>query len=583
VGSATKSVVRLAALVCAMLALSPTSHAAYYERLSELEKGAVDQALAQYDLAVEFSPEGKKIGRVWISTSEVFGPENGFFQIFNVFHTTTRDTVIEREQILQPGSPFEWQRLQDMERNLRDPTYRSIALVIAVKPKDAAGADFVDLLVVTRDVWSLRANTDFRFAQTLTYLSVELAENNVAGYNKRAAATAVYELDTIALGLRYVDPRLFWSRYFLLAEHSFLINHDTGKYEGVRGQVSATYPLFSATSPWGWSIGTSYNSEVFRSFQGVDVRRWDNPETEDVENFPIEYDWLNVRAFVSATRSFGVSTKNDITFGYSMSQTDATPGPAFDSSPEAREVFSRTMVPRSEFSSGLNLGWRFYLWQFAQLYDFNTFSLLEEFRTGPYVSVSTRWASRALFRSDTAFASFSVSAGWVLVPGGDSYVGVEVGTSGRVQGELVDHDVFGTIRLASPRLWRAFRLHAYATGTWQVQNRGNSFYSLGGDTGYRGAAPGSLLGENILRTNVELRTMSFPLWILRVGGVAFYDGGDAFDDGALSWNHAVGIGARVLILSANRNVLRVDYGVPLQGNRAGFSGGTITAGFEQAF
>ena len=71
---------------------------------------------------------------------------------------------------------------------------------------------------------------------------------------------------------------------------------------------------------------------------------------------------------------------------------------------------------------------------------------------------------------------------------------------------------------------------------------------------------------------------------LLVGLVAFHDMGGTFQvGGGVSPLHSVGAGIRILILSTNRDVLRVDYGVPINGAQAGFEYGLITAGFGQAF
>ncbi len=102
--------------------------------------------------------------------------------------------------------------------------------------------------------------------------------------------------------------------------------------------------------------------------------------------------------------------------------------------------------------------------------------------------------------------------------------------------------------------------------------------------GLRGLMYRSLQGDNFLQTNLEFRSGSLKMGPIRVGMVAFHDMGGVFQVGEGSAPiHSFGSGLRILILSTNRDVLRIDYGVPVNGPVVGFEHGLLTAGFGQAF
>jgi len=93
-----------------------------------------------------------------------------------------------------------------------------------------------------------------------------------------------------------------------------------------------------------------------------------------------------------------------------------------------------------------------------------------------------------------------------------------------------------------------------------------------------------LFGENDALVNLEYRSPSAHLWLVRLGGVVFYDVGSAWnEDEVVNFVHGVGAGLRLLILSMNRNVLRFDYGIPVTAEGFKWDVGVLTAGFEQAF
>ena len=86
--------------------------------------------------------------------------------------------------------------------------------------------------------------------------------------------------------------------------------------------------------------------------------------------------------------------------------------------------------------------------------------------------------------------------------------------------------------------------------------------------------------------HVELRTAPLAVFSQRLGGLLFYDVGDATTSlSAIVPKHDVGFGLRWLIPQLNSTVIRVDWAFATQSTtltRAGFPG-RASAGFQQIF
>lgn len=565
----------------ALLAIPHRAMGATWESLSDVELAAATAALVSLDRAPVEEPAGLPIGAVHVSTREVFEEDSDLLQWANVFHWTTQDHVIAREVLLRPGDVWDDDLVAETERNLRDMSLRSVVAVLPVT-SDTPGA--VDLLVVTRDIWSLRGNTEFQTTgPVLNFLSTSLSENNFLGLNKKVAATFKLDQDTYDLGALYNDPRVYGSPLALYVDESFLVGRADDAFEGAVGLLDLRMPLRSIRQEWGFNLAVSHNVQIYRDFRGESVRTWDDPETPEDDELPRTFDYARVALEATGTRSFGERVKTNLTFGYGLRWTDAGARDGF-ATEEQKARFEAQLLPRRETASYGIFKLDFFLNDFVTLYDVETFALAEELRLGPVVGASVRWGSRALFFSEREFAELYASAAWRVHLGDGALLYVEGACSSRLEGQFVDSVGSADVRIFTPVLGGALRIHARAFLGTQWDLTREDPYTLGGDNGLRGRESRSLAGTHVVRTNLELRTLSLGWWIFKGGLVAFWDAGttfESFDD--VVPIHTVGLGARILIVPVNRNVLRLDYGVPLNGPVVGFEHGVFTAGFDQAF
>ena len=156
---------------------------------SPYELETLDAALAQRGLELEPAPEGKLIESVDLVVLDVlekrdpphrvWPPLTGFL---NWFHTTTKPHVIEREVLLGVGQPWKQTLVDETAKNLRNARQLSLVMCVPVKGR-APGS--VRMLVITKDVWSLRLNSNYRFAGgRLQYLLLQPSEENLFGMHQ---------------------------------------------------------------------------------------------------------------------------------------------------------------------------------------------------------------------------------------------------------------------------------------------------------------------------------------------------------------------------------------------------------------
>ena len=136
--------------------------------------------------------------------------------------------------------------------------------------------DFCRLMAGTRDVWSLRFNTDFEFQQnTLSYLSTSLSENNLFGWRKYLAAGFLLDQGRMGFGPTYFDPNIAGGRLTLYLSALAWYARDSGSHEGDSETFSLHYPLYALGRPWGAGIDVIHQDAVSRTFTGNALTEFD--------------------------------------------------------------------------------------------------------------------------------------------------------------------------------------------------------------------------------------------------------------------------------------------------------------------
>ncbi|MBI4950542.1 MAG: hypothetical protein HY908_00770 [Myxococcales bacterium] len=572
------------ALAAACSALGVASAAAGGdEGVSGYERETLDAALGERGASVDPEPEGKTIEAVEIAVLDVIEERDPLPDFLNWLHTNTRDHIVARELLFAKGERYAQASVDETKRNLRERRQFSVVLLVPVR---GSRPDAVRMLVVVKDTWSLRLNSDIRLqGGRLEHLYVQPTEENLAGTHRGVFVDYEWLPLTSRVGGQLLDPHLAGTRHLLRANANVALSHDSGAIEGTEGSFTFGLPSYSLQQQWAWGLSLAWDKEITRRYIGVEVARFDARSTPGKDGIPWVYATDRLSGRVAATRSFGDDYRHDITFGWQVDRGLHDPGDLSSYDPRAVEEFLADSVPVSDVRVGPTLGYRLHGSDYATLLDAETLALQEDYALGPDLFAGVHPVVRAL-GSSRNLVQVSAAASYTAVPAralvrvyGAASADLELGGSEAVASAGLQVGV----RLTSPPFGFG-RLVYDGTVGYRPRNYLNDSLTVGGESRLRGYRSGQFSGENLVASNLELRTLPVQLWTLQVAGTAFYDVGDAFDGNALRPKQGAGLGLRVLIPQAGRAVLRLDWGFPLTASvprPSPFDGLVVT--FGQAF
>ncbi len=553
---------------------------------SATEREAVDEGMAQFDVQLVQNPEGKKIGQIFYYTLKPFTKSDGFLQIFDKAHVDSKNSAVAQNMSINPGDLYDTILVTQSTQALQDPRFRSLVVIAPVISKTHPSQGSVDLLVVTRDVWSLRLETDFQLTdKVVNELYFNLVENNLFGLNKSLGTYFDLRQAQMRVGAQYVDPHLFGTWNTLNIEQGIIFNKAGNHYEGLLGNYSLSYPLYSPSSQWGYSLTANYIAQPVYLFQGGNVRTIAISEGDQVFQVKQQYRYFSLDGSAVVTRSFGDLIKNNIFWGYGLKINRPTLFADFSYDAYVAEQFRQKILPQDDLQSFLIAGYDYFWNTYATFYDYNTFVLSEIYRTGPRLTVTANLAGKPVLYSDNNFVRGQVKLSYLTDFADNGLLNMSLqGQTRYQQGQWINNYVSAEANIATPKFFGGGRLVVDAFFQGNFADKNNSYLYLGGNKGLRGMPSDYYQGQFFLRGNVEYRSLSTPIWIARVGGVLFYDVGSAFNDfSRMHLSHDVGVGLRILLMQFNRGVIRLDVAVPLSGPIAGLQYITPTIGFGQAF
>lgn len=570
--------------------------------LSSLERLSMRRAIEARGFVVEPSPWGKVIGKIHIYNEDVFAEKNRWLQLLNYFHYTTRERTIRVDLVAEEGQPYTQEIVEETARHLRDPLFSSVIAIIPVRSQEDGK---VDLLVVTRDIWSLRLNTQYTFQQgTLTNLATSLSENNFLGSRTVLAAAITMDQGAILAGPLFIDKNLVGQHLELRARVNTIVNRDKffdGDWdtEGSSSDISLTKTLWRLSSEWGGSIGFTHRFATERSFSGLDLRPVYCPDDPAATGcsfptraqaemlpasdlLPLTYRQKKWAITVSATRQWGTRLKQQLAIGYALDVVRPRVLDDFPGTQRQQDLFAGSVLPRSEVDSAPYIAYSFFQPRYKTRRNVGTYDLAEDLRLGGDITVSYGIGPTFL-GSDNFFQRAGLGGGYTLPIQKDGSLRVATSYSTRFQdGELRDNGLSSNVRLVTESLGGYARVVAELSVATRWNERVPRFYSIGSDNGLRGFDINEFFGKRLVSSQIELRSSPFALWVLRVGGVLFYDAGGAADKlGDLTLHHDVGIGLRSLLPQTSRELFRFDLAFPLDGAERFYP--RFIAGFQSEF
>jgi hypothetical protein len=560
------------------------AHADAHDPLAELgdyERDAVHFGLRYLGLEIAAEAEGKLIGSIWVLNLETFDAKSGALRVLNYLHRTTRPDVIEREVLLRPGEPMDWERVHETERNLNNPLLSMLVIIVPVR---GDRSDTVDLLVVTRDSWSLRTDSSFEVqAGVLSHLFMEPSDFNFLGLRKQVGMLFDMDLGKYIVGPIYLDRNLLGTRVKTSYFAGLVFNRQTSRVEGSASDIDVEYPLWSLDSAWGARVHGSHRVFVSRLFQDFGVFTYDAPETPEDDAVPWEFDMRELNLDVEFVRAFGGVYKNRVTLAQELRVQRPDVREGFAAGEVVRQAFVRDVLPRSELTSAVALRYHLFRAEFARYRNVNTYDVSEDRQLGLDATLETALGAGFL-GSETDF----VRLGGTLSFSGDllgaGFFRLALAASTRLEeARAYDSEVDFEARLVSPSVARAGRLVARVRVAHRFRDRQNIVYPIGGETGLRGYVIGAFVGRAMAVANLEARSSPVSLGFTKLGAVAFWDVGHAAEQvGDLRPVHDFGVGLRFMVPQFARELFRVDWAFATSGPTAGFPG-RLSIGYDQAF
>ncbi len=573
-----------------VVALTRPAHADDGSRDS-YEAERTRKVMGELGLAPDPAPEGKRIGRIRIVRNDVF-VDDEFWPVFlNVFHVKTQDDVVRRELLFHPGEPYAQARIDESARKLRDQFIFAFVRIVPVAPLELTAdqpADTVDVLVFTRDLWSLRIEQAFSVTDGfLDRLLLTLIERNLLGRNVQAALTFDLQPRTWSLGDRFVDRRVFSSRWQLSQSFDLVFSRDSGKLEGTRGGATVGIPLWDLRPRWGFELSAAWDDTVGRQLAGRDFLTWDAPETPEDDAIARTWDQSIVKVSLGGLRQLGGDHLiHRLGFGYTIYTSRFTPhrDTGLTRADPRYDTFRHEVLPPSREQLYPFLRWVTFTPHYVTFHDLAAFGLSEDVRVGPSLDLYFA-APLEAFGSDVDALAWQASLGFVLAPlvdGDRALLDLRLSLEGRLQGgEVIDQGYRARLRTASPRFLLG-RVVFAADLESRVADSFATLVTLGGDNGLRGYPSQAFyaFGGDRLRVNLELRSPPLVLGSVHIGGVLFYDvGGVGEGPARLDLHHATGLGLRMLLPQFNRFAFRFDLGFPLDSDHVTM---LLTIGSTQA-
>jgi hypothetical protein len=549
----------------------PAERATVY---SPYELETIGRVFHTLNATVDPAPEGKTIERVDVIPIDVFEDRDFLPLWLNTFHATTRPTVIRQEMLLHEGDRYKQVLADDTLRNLRHLVQLSLVLVIAAK---GSRDDTVRVVVITKDVWSLRLSWDIvADAGGLDELSFQPSEQNVAGIHHVASGLFILDPSTVTLGGGYEIPRFRGTRVALDANADVIVNRASGSTEGSAGSVLAGQPLYSGLVDWAWNASAGYANFIARRFVNGAPSQFVDVATG--QTVPNAYSTRTFSALYEGTRSFGWDVKHDITFGASIGEYAYHP--AFTADPRTTADFTKTYVPSDDARIGPFVQYHTYTKRYVRLVDFESLSLQEDASLGHDAIVRVFPSFHALGGDRDVVAIYAAAQYSVAIR--DGFFRTTLATMTEPEPSHIGNAAISpSAHLVTPTVFNFGRLVADGTMLYRWRDElnitgacpGLSVYApftqcstfLGGSNRLRGYPTNFFVGKSFTAYNLELRTRPVEVFTLQLAGTLFYDAGSAFDDIArIRTFQSVGFGFRALFNWLDREVFSVDIGFPVE-------------------
>ena len=486
------------------------------------------------------------VGEIILDKQDVFDlsnpkENNWLFRLANKWHIITKDEVITRQLLLQPGDRYLQRNVDESERILRRNTYFYDA---SIEPVNLANGK-VDLRVTTKDVWTLNPGFSVSRKGGENKTVVDIEELNLLGRGQLIRLARSDDVDRVSKSIEFEDKQLGESWVALNALYA-------DNSDGESSFLSLVRPFYALDARWAAGVIVS----------DIDQRGVLYDLGEKAAEFQQE------RSYISAFGGWSAGLKNGwvrrYTAGFVVDETrftdvvDATLPAAVPADRELVYPFLGIEILEDSFEETVNR---------------DQIQRTEDLQTGLQFAASLGWSDED-FGADRNALLYSASASRLFGSIDDVALALSGNASGRLESGTTANALLSVRARYSHRFSEKNSLFATLSTTAGHNLDLDAPVELGGDTGLRGYPLRYQSGESSLLLSLEQRYFWdwYPLRLFRVGGAIFADVGRTWGDHPLGgeelgWLKDVGFGLRFApTRTGSRKIVHLDIAFPLDGD-----------------
>jgi outer membrane protein assembly factor BamA len=522
-------------LICLALPFLPITAAGAGAEPSDAQKALPSDA--------ELEKSGAVFGEIRIDNKDVFDQSDpkdnkALFRLADKLHVRTRQSVIRHQLLFRSGDRYSRHALEESARILRSDRYFYDAAIVPVRYHDGK----VDVLVTTRDVWTLDPGFSFGRSGGTNSTAVTLQDLNLLGTGSTVAVGHQTSVDRTESTIGFANTHAFGTWTSVALNYAQLS-------DGSLRQAIINSPFYS--------LDTHFAGGVLA--QGDDHVDYLYDRGQIIDEFHDHGEFAEAYAGWSAGLHNGWVSRWSAGFTYDERRFDpVTTWTGSTVLPEDRKF----VYPWIRFDLVQD--------NYVKLENHDQIGRTEDFYLGTNMTLRLGWGVPALGSTRGALL-FQASAGWGAMPT-ESQTLLTTGIfTGRVEdGTLYNGVLDAAIRyyLQQSAHWLLFTT-VHAANGWRLDLENQLL--LGGDNGLRGYPLRYQDGSARALFTAEERYFSdwYPFRLLRAGAAVFVDAGRTWGTAplatpSLGMLEDVGFGLRLgNARSGFGNVVHVDVAFPL--------------------
>ncbi|HEX4822677.1 MAG TPA: POTRA domain-containing protein [Candidatus Polarisedimenticolaceae bacterium] len=499
------------------------------------------------DAALE--AQGAVIGTITVDAANIFDKEDPkenkkLLRAADKLHVTTRPNVILRQLTFKTGDCYSRAALDESERHLRHNGYLYDATIRPVR----YDGHTVDVIVHTRDVWTLRPGLNFKRSGGTNTLHFGIQDGNFLGLGKNVQIERRSSVDRVETGIDYVDPMFARTHARLEAGYS---NNSDGK-----ASVAAIDRGF-------WKVDEDW---------AAGIRGETNLRTDPLYALGMITDQFREdRTFFEGYYGRHLATVGTVTYrilsGFTYDHSLFSPLPQ----PGATNV-----LPADRTLSYPWIGFEIFHEAYVRAHDMDKLGRTEDFNLGRDLNVRLGFASPA-FGADRSAGMVDIAWTSGFSPGAGQVITLAATADGRVTSTRVENGI-ATAAVRYYHRWAEWSLFFSSLSWTEATNLdADQQITLGGDNGLRGYPLRYAVGDRSILLTVEQRFYLDREFVhlFRLGAAVFADVGKAHSEDPNPASHLgvlkdVGLGVRIgQTRSAHANVVRIDVALPFDAGGTG--------------